>query len=164
MNAIQFIATSALLASASTAFSHDATGHPAAHAAAAPAAQQMPFGVAGKPQAVHRTITLRMGDDMRFSPSHITVKRGETLRLRVQNTGQVLHEIVLGTRGSLSEHAQMMRKHPDMAHDAPYMAHVAAGQSGELVWQFNRAGEFDFACLVAGHFEAGMKGSITVTP
>lgn len=171
MKTIKFIAASALLASAGAVFSHEGAAHPDAHAhaqhghaATAAPAEQTPFGIAGDARKVQRTITLRMGDDMRFAPSHITVKRGETVRLRVLNQGQVMHEIVLGTPGSLSEHAQMMRQHPGMDHDAPHMAHVAPGQKGELVWQFNRAGEFDFACLVAGHFEAGMKGTITVKP
>ena len=169
MKTIKFIAVSALLASAGTVFSHEGAAHPDAHAqhshaATAAPAEQTPFGIAGDARKVQRTITLRMGDDMRFAPSHITVKRGETVRLRVLNQGQVMHEIVLGTPGSLSEHAQMMQQHPGMDHDAPHMAHVAPGQKGELVWQFNRAGEFDFACLVAGHFEAGMKGTITVKP
>ena len=173
MKTIKFIAASALLASAGTVFSHEGAAHPDAHAhahaqhghaATAAPTEQTPFGIAGDARKVQRTITLRMGDDMRFAPSHITVKRGETVRLRVLNQGQVMHEIVLGTPGSLSEHAQMMQQHPGMDHDAPHMAHVAPGQKGELVWQFNRAGEFDFACLVAGHFEAGMKGSITVKP
>ena len=171
MKTIKFIATSALLASAGVVFSHEGAAHPDAHAharhghaATAAPAEQTPFGIAGDARKVQRTITLRMGDDMRFAPSHITVKRGETVRLRVLNQGQVMHEIVLGTPGSLSEHAQMMQQHPGMDHDAPHMAHVAPGQKGELVWQFNRAGEFDFACLVAGHFEAGMKGTITVKP
>ena len=169
MKTIKFIAVSALLASAGTVFSHEGAAHADAHAqhghaATAAPAEQTPFGIAGDARKVQRTITLRMGDDMRFAPSHITVKRGETVRLRVLNQGQVMHEIVLGTPGSLSEHAQMMQQHPGMDHDAPHMAHVAPGQKGELVWQFNRAGEFDFACLVAGHFEAGMKGTITVKP
>ena len=173
MKTIKFIAVSALLASAGTVFSHEGAAHPdvhahahaqRGHAATAAPAEQPPFGIAGDARKVQRTITLRMGDDMRFAPSHITVKRGETVRLRVLNQGQVMHEIVLGTPGSLSEHAQMMQQHPGMDHDAPHMAHVAPGQKGELVWQFNRAGEFDFACLVAGHFEAGMKGTITVKP
>jgi len=168
MKTIKFIAASALLASAGAVFSHegaapDTHAHHGGATATAPA-EQTPFGIAGDARKVQRTITLRMGDDMRFTPSHLTVKRGETLRLRVQNQGQVMHEIVLGTPGSLSGHAQMMQQHPGMAHDAPHMAHVAPGQKGELVWQFNRAGEFDFACLVAGHFEAGMKGTITVKP
>lgn len=171
MKTIKFIAASALLASAGTVFSHEGAAHPDVHAhaqhghtATAAPTEQTPFGIAGDARKVQRTITLRMGDDMRFAPSHITVKRGETVRLRVLNQGQVMHEIVLGTPGSLSEHAQMMQQHPGMDHDAPHMAHVAPGQKGELVWQFNRAGEFDFACLVAGHFEAGMKGTITVKP
>ena len=171
MKTIKFIAASALLAIAGTVFSHEGAAHPDVHAhaqhghaATAAPAEQTPFGIAGEARKVQRTITLRMGDDMRFAPSHITVKRGETVRLRVLNQGQVMHEIVLGTPGSLSEHAQMMQQHPGMDHDAPHMAHVAPGQKGELVWQFNRAGEFDFACLVAGHFEAGMKGTITVKP
>jgi uncharacterized cupredoxin-like copper-binding protein len=104
-----------------------------------------------------------MTDDMRFSPSHFSVKKGETLRLRVVNKGLLMHEMVLGTRASLDEHAQMMLKYPGMEHAEPYMAHVAAGQTEDMVWSFNRAGDFDFACLIAGHYQAGMTGRITVT-
>jgi uncharacterized cupredoxin-like copper-binding protein len=49
-----------------------------------------------------------------------------------------------------------------MEHDEPYMAHVAPGKTDTIVWQFTRAGEFHFGCLVPGHFEAGMVGTITV--
>ena len=56
-----------------------------------------------------------------------------------------------------------MRKFPGMEHDAPHMAHVAAGKRGSIVWRFNRPGEFDFACLIPGHFEAGMRGTINVS-
>ena len=62
----------------------------------------------------------------------------------------------------LKVHAEMMKKHPGMEHDEPYMAHVPPGKTGEIVWTFNRAGTFEFACLMAGHFEAGMIGRITV--
>jgi len=55
-----------------------------------------------------------------------------------------------------------MRKHPNMEHDEPYMAHVSPGKKGQIVWTFNRAGEFEFACLIPGHFEAGMIGRIVV--
>jgi len=57
-----------------------------------------------------------------------------------------------------------MQKFPGMEHDAPYMAHVRAGQRGDIVWHFNRPGTFDFACLIPGHYEAGMTGTITVRP
>jgi uncharacterized cupredoxin-like copper-binding protein len=55
-------------------------------------------------------------------------------------------------------------KHPSMEHDEPYMAHVGAGKRGEMVWNFNRAGAFQFACLIAGHYQAGMTGTIVVKP
>jgi uncharacterized cupredoxin-like copper-binding protein len=44
------------------------------------------------------------------------------------------------------------------------MAHVPPGQMREIVWTFNRPGTFEFACLIAGHYQAGMKGLITVEP
>jgi uncharacterized cupredoxin-like copper-binding protein len=75
-----------------------------------------------------------------------------------------MHEIVIGTSAELVQHAEMMKKFPTMEHDEPYMAHVPPGQRGDIVWTFNRPGNFEFACLIAGHFEAGMRGTIRVTP
>ena len=109
-----------------------------------------------------RTIALSMGDDMRFRPDRIEVHEGETVRLRIRNTGRVMHEFVLGTPEELAAHAELMKKFPDMQHDEPYMAHVPPGGTGEIVWTFNRAGDFRFACLIAGHFDAGMVGSVKV--
>jgi len=99
---------------------------------------------------------------MRFTPERIRVRLGETVRLRVHNDGQVLHEFVLGTRPENEAHAALMVKFPGMEHDEPYMAHVRPGQRGEIVWTFNRAGEYEFACLIAGHYQAGMFGRVTV--
>ncbi|SDZ74378.1 Uncharacterized copper-binding protein, cupredoxin-like subfamily [Acidovorax soli] len=135
------------------------------HNASAPVAkEQKDWGIAGDAQAVRRTITLRMNDDMRFTPSHIEVREGDTVRLRAENRGKVLHEIVLGTQAELAQHAQMMQKFPGMEHDEPHMAHVRAGRRGDIVWHFNRPGSFDFACLIPGHYQAGMTGTITVLP
>jgi uncharacterized cupredoxin-like copper-binding protein len=125
--------------------------------------EQKAWGIAGDVKDAARTITLDMSDDMRFKPSQFEVKRSETVRLRVVNKGQVMHEVVLGTKSSLDEHAQMMLKHPGMEHDEPYMAHVAPGKSEDLVWNFNRPGSFEFACLIAGHYQAGMTGRFIVT-
>ncbi|MBS0507235.1 MAG: cupredoxin family protein [Proteobacteria bacterium] len=161
MKALQSIAACALLISATASFSHENTGH---HGHAPTAPQQQAWGIAGQAGKATRTITLRMTDDMRFTPAHFEVKRGETVRLRVENKGQVLHEVVLGTQASLDEHAAMMRQHPGMEHGEAYMSHVKPGRKDDLVWNFNRAGSFDFACLIPGHFEAGMRGSFTVTP
>lgn len=125
--------------------------------------EQKDWGIAGDAKDVRRTITLVMNDDMRFTPDRIAVQQGETVRLRIQNKGQLLHELVIGTPAELAAHAEQMLKHPNMEHDEPYMTHVKPGQRGEIIWTFNRAGQFEFACLIAGHFQAGMKGSITVT-
>lgn len=124
--------------------------------------EDTPFGRAGDPAKVVRTIRLEMSDAMRFTPAHITVRRGETVRLVARNQGRVLHELVLGTADELSRHAALMKQFPDMQHDEPHMTHVKPGERGEIVWQFTQAGEFRFACLIPGHFEAGMSGRITV--
>ena len=125
-------------------------------------AEQKDWGIAGDPKRVKRTIEIRMTDDMRFAPKDLQVKLGETVRLVAVNAGKVLHEIVIGTPQELKAHAEMMKKHPGMEHDEPYMAHVDPGKKGDIVWTFNRAGTFEFACLIPGHFEAGMIGRITV--
>jgi len=124
--------------------------------------EQKEWGIGGDAKAVTRTIEVTMLDTMRFMPAQITVKQGETVRLRVKNVGKVMHELVIGTKQELDVHAEMMKKHPNMEHDEPYMAHVSPGKSAEIIWNFNRAGDFDFACLLPGHYEAGMVGKITV--
>ena len=124
--------------------------------------EQKPWGIAGD-AARSRTVTLRMGDDMRFRPDRIAVREGETIRFVVANAGKVLHEMVIGTPQDLQAHAALMQKHPGMEHDEPFMTHVKPGAKGEILWNFNRPGTFQFACLVAGHYEAGMVGRIDVT-
>ncbi|WP_414691130.1 cupredoxin domain-containing protein [Noviherbaspirillum sp.] len=138
------------------------SGHHARKAFDPATAEQTPFGIAGDPAKVTRTIKISMGDDMRFAPDKIKIRRGETVRFIVTNKGQMLHEMVIGTPEELQEHAALMKKFPEMEHDEPHMAHVKAGTSEELVWNFNKPGQFQFACLVPGHFEAGMSGTISV--
>ena len=129
---------------------------------AAISTEEKAFGRQGNPKKVSRTVNIDMADTMRFTPAELAIKRGETIRFVVKNKGQVLHEMVIGTKKELEEHAELMRKHPNMEHDEPYMAHVSAGKQETIVWQFTKAGEFYFGCLVPGHFEAGMVGKIIV--
>jgi len=124
--------------------------------------EQKEWGIAGDAKAVKRTVTLTMTDAMRFTPDNVEVKQGETVKFVVKNTGKIMHELVIGTKKELDEHAAMMVKFPTMEHDEPYMAHVGAGKTGEIIWNFNKAGDFDFACLIAGHYQAGMVGKIKV--
>lgn len=127
-------------------------------------AEQTDWGIAGKPAQATRTITIAMTDAMRFSPDSIAVQEGDTMRFVVRNQGRMLHEMVIGTPEALEKHAAMMARFPGMVHDEPYMVHVDPGKTGEIVWHFNRTGSFEFACLIAGHYQAGMRGTLAVTP
>jgi uncharacterized cupredoxin-like copper-binding protein len=125
--------------------------------------EELPFGRAADPKKANRIIRVNMSDEMRFTPAELTVKQGEVVRFVVANKGKVMHEMVLGSMDDLKKHAEMMRKHPEMEHDEPHMAHVAPGKTGEMGWQFTKAGEFYYGCLIPGHFEAGMVGKLIVT-
>ncbi len=159
MNTAKKLIVSSLFAASTLAWAHGDAPHarpgPVKH-------EQKPWGIAGDAKAVKRTIEIRMTDNMRFTPDSIEVRQGETIRFVHTNNGAVMHEFVLGTKAELDEHAALMKKFPGMEHDEPYMAHVAPGKKGEIVWTFNRHGEFDFACLLPGHYEAGMVGKIRV--
>jgi uncharacterized cupredoxin-like copper-binding protein len=160
MKNIKFIAASAILLWAGGNFAHQKHSPVADNVVK----EQKDWGIAGDAKAVQRTLRVTMSDQMRFSPNQFTVKVGDTVRLIIKNEGKLMHELVIGTPQELEAHAALMVRFPDMAHDEPYMAHVPPGQSGELVWTFNRPGEFKFACLIAGHYQAGMTGQIVVTP
>lgn len=120
------------------------------------------FGREGDPKKITRVIKINMDDAFRFSPDTFTIKRGETIKFVVSNSGKILHEMILGTPAALKEHAKMMAKFPNMEHADANMVHVKPGEHGEMIWQFTKPGEFHFACLVPGHFEAGMIGKLIV--
>ena len=120
------------------------------------------FGRPADAKKASRVVRVEMSDQMRYTPAQITVKQGEIVRFEPVNKGQVMHEMVLGTLDDLKKYAELMKKNPGMPHDAPHMAHVAPGKSGTIGWQFTTPGEFFYACLVAGHYEAGMIGKVTV--
>lgn len=128
------------------------------------AAQETPYGRQGLPRDAVRTIDVSLNDPARYAPDLITVKTGDTVRLRLINTGRQTHEFVLGTEESLTQHAAMMMQMPDMLHADPNVMRVDAGKTGELVWQFTRTGSFFYACLMPGHRQAGMQGRVVVLP
>lgn len=109
-----------------------------------------------------RTIAVDMSDTMRFTPANIQVKQNETVRFVVSNSGQVKHELMLGTDKELKAHYEVMKKNPEMEHNDPNQVSLAPGTSGEIVWQFTKPGKIEFACLQPGHLDAGMKGFVNV--
>jgi len=126
------------------------------------ASEETPYGRAGVASHVSRTVRIDMSDDMRFTPDHISVKKGETVRFVLRNVGQLAHEFSLGTPQELAEHYEVMKKYPNMKHDEPNKVSVEPGQTGEVIWQFTKGGTVDFACLNPGHYDAGMKGQVQV--
>ena len=147
---------------AATGHSHGPTdsGHGDAHDHAGP-----PSGT--NAMVVSRSIDVRMDDQMRFTPSSIEVRTGETIRFVVHNAGKTAHEMVLGSDDEIREHAQAMQQgagHGDgHSHGTGASIEVAAGHKGELVVKFEQTTTLQMACLIPGHYEAGMRGTVKVS-
>ncbi len=111
------------------------------------------------------TVTVTLSDDMRFTPANWQATSGETVRIQLVNAGKVRHEFIIGTEAELQVHAEEMKK-PSVGHNHhdSNAVSVAAGATGELVWTFADAGVLHIACFEPGHYEAGMRGTISVLP
>jgi uncharacterized cupredoxin-like copper-binding protein len=133
-----------------------ASAHEEAHAAA---------GVPGDPGKPARAVTIVMSEGdgaMTFTPDRLDLKQGEQVRFVLQNKGALAHEFRLGTVKDNDAHAVTMREMPDMKHHEANAVTVDPGKSGEILWRFPHAGTFEFACLIPGHREAGMHGTVAV--
>ena len=122
-------------------------------------------GEPGNPKKPARVIKVMMrekGKLMMFEPSTIEVRRGEQIRFVLTNDGNDDHEFMLATTAENRKHAEQMRKNPEMEHDDPNAIRLASLKSGELLWRFSKRGEFEYACLIPGHREAGMYGKVIV--
>ena len=122
-------------------------------------------GEPGDPKRPARTVEIVMSegsDGMRFTPDRVEARRGEQVRFTIHNAGAVAHEFFLGTPAANKAHAAMMAAMPDMKHSDANAVTVAPGASATLVWRFTHKGEFEFACLVPGHYELGMHGMVAV--
>ncbi len=123
------------------------------------------YGKPGDPRKPARVVQITMREvdgKMLFQPSRVEVRRGEQIRFMLRNNGEIDHEIVLATLAENLAHAIEMAKNPDMEHDDPNAKRLKPKATGEIVWHFTKAGEFDFSCLIPGHREAGMFGTIVV--
>lgn len=136
-----------------------AAGHSHSHNATFAAGEP---GNAKKPARTVKIVMREDGNKMLFEPNRISVRKGEQIRFVLDNAGAKDHEFVLSTVADNRKHAAQMQKNPEMEHDDPNSARLAAALSGELLWKFTKAGTFEFACLIPGHYEAGMHGTIVV--
>jgi len=123
-------------------------------------------GQPGNPNKAARTIEIVMredGEKMVFIPDRIEVRKGEQIRFKLRNDGELDHEIVLASLADNLKHGELMKKFPEMEHDDPNGKRLAPKQTAEILWKFTKAGEFDFSCLIPGHRETGMFGTVVVT-
>jgi uncharacterized cupredoxin-like copper-binding protein len=122
-------------------------------------------GAPGDPSKPARVVEVKMfeGDGkMGFAPARIEVRKGEQIRFVLANDGEEDHEFMLATVKENRKHAEVMKKNPDMEHDDPNGKRVMPHGSAEIVWKFTKRGEFEFACLIPGHYEKGMFGKVIV--
>jgi uncharacterized cupredoxin-like copper-binding protein len=122
-------------------------------------------GEPGDPRKTFRSIFVTATEKdgrMVFIPNRIEVRRGEQVKFIIRNTGETDHEFILATRQENIKHAEEMRKNPDMEHDEPNGKKMKPKQSAEIIWKFTKTGTFEYGCLIPGHHESGMHGTIIV--
>jgi uncharacterized cupredoxin-like copper-binding protein len=126
----------------------------------------IPIGKPGEAARAKRMVNITMMEkedgSMVFEPAVLKVREGETVRLKFTNKGEMDHEFVMDTTEGVLEHKVLMEKFPEMEHADPNSIRLAPGAKGEIIWTFVNTGDFTFACLIPGHYDAGMKGDITV--
>jgi uncharacterized cupredoxin-like copper-binding protein len=133
--------------------------------AAAHDAEHFSAGEPGNPKKPARVVEVVMRDSdgkMAFVPDRVDVRKGEQVRFVIRNEGALKHEFTLASVKDNDKHAKLMMKYPDMEHDDPNAKSVDPGKTAEILWRFNKGGTFEFACLIPGHREAGMRGTVTV--
>lgn len=126
----------------------------------------MEIGKPGGKSEVKRTVEISMREKpdggMVFEPASLSIMEGDTIRLKFKNKGEIDHEFVMDVHEGIMEHKALMEKFPEMEHADPNSIRLAPGETGEIIWTFAKAGDFGFACLVPGHYDSGMKGSLKV--
>ncbi len=153
-----FLAAAALVLPAATVMA-DPGHHGHNHAA------ETAYGRPGDPTKGGRVIQVAMRETesgMAFVPDRIEITRGEQVQFVLRNSGELDHELVIGTVEANRQHAEAMAEHPEMVHDDLNARRLRPKTSGVLRWQFTEAGTFEYACLIPGHREAGMVGTVVV--
>lgn len=118
-------------------------------------------GSATDPAQSTREVVIEASDDLRFDPASIELETGEVVTFVVRNIGKTDHEFILGDRAYQDMHEADMQGGAMMETDNAVT--VAPGETNELTWRFDEAGEVLYGCHEPGHYEGGMVGSIEVS-
>jgi uncharacterized cupredoxin-like copper-binding protein len=143
-----------LFCNSSLAAGSHSTGH----------SHEMEIGQPGN-KHINRSVTVKMSETengMIFKPDQLSFKAGQTIKIKLINKGEFEHEFVMDTMAAIVKHKAMMEDSPDMNHSDPNSLRLGPNEKGEILWTFSNAGTFEFACLIPGHYEAGMHGEISI--
>lgn len=107
-------------------------------------------------------IEVTLTDALRMEPAEMTVKAGQPVTFVVTNAGANIHEFYLGDEAAQAEQETMMQS-GEMVHDTADGISLKAGETKELTYTFTTPGQTLAGCHEAGHYDGGMKATITVT-
>ncbi|MDQ4058549.1 MAG: plastocyanin/azurin family copper-binding protein [Actinomycetota bacterium] len=119
-------------------------------------------GGAGQAEDADRVIEVEMVDNA-FNPASIDVSSGQTVNFRFKNNGSIAHDAFIGDEEAQQEHAEAMENESGGhgAHGGEGIV-VDPGDTGEYTYTFDEAGQVLIGCHQPGHYEAGMRSTITV--
>ena len=144
--------------------------------------KNMKIGSKGKLSDVTRTIEVKMYDNY-YEPNAFKIKKGETVKFKVKNLGELVHEfnianpmmhvqhqpemelmveneILLGDRIDRDKMQKMAAMDKSMGHSHSNSVLLAPKEEGTLIWKFENAVNIEIACNVPGHYQAGMIAAV----
>jgi uncharacterized cupredoxin-like copper-binding protein/predicted ester cyclase len=101
------------------------------------------------------TVEVKLAE-MTITPSLTTFTVGQPYAFVVTNVGQTEHEMVIERRGDIDKPLEVNGQESE----AP---DIEPGKTKTLTWTFTEPGEYQLACHIPGHYEAGMVTPIEVT-
>lgn len=108
-------------------------------------------------------LEIALTDAMRIEPGSIQVPVGVPVTFVVTNDGVIEHEFYLGDAAAQAKHEAEMASGA-MGHDEPGGITLKPGETKELTYTFATAEATLAGCHIPGHYAAGMKADITVSP
>ena len=144
--------------------------------------KNMKIGSKGKLSDVTRTIEVKMYDNY-YEPNTFKIKKGETVKFKVKNLGELVHEfnianpmmhvqhqpemelmveneILLGDRIDKDKMQKMAAMDKSMGHSHSNSVLLAPKEEGTLIWKFENAVNIEIVCNVPGHYQAGMIAAV----
>ena len=146
--------------------------------------KNMKIGSLGKESEVTRIIKVIMYDNY-YEPNSFQIKAGETIKFKVENAGELVHEFNIANKMMHTKHQSEMKKMVEneilfadsidkvkmkkmakidksMGHSHSNSVLLEPNQKGDIIWKFDNAANIEVACNVPGHYQAGMIAGVNI--